>query len=83
MNRWTAGLALIVAATLAACQTAPQKSELETKNEALEKRISELEGRPAVSAPPAPGTPPPTFATRISAISGPPTKSAACLGKFE
>ena len=51
MNKWNAGLAVIVAATLAACQTAPQKSELEAKNEALEKRIAALESQPPASAP--------------------------------
>jgi hypothetical protein len=51
MNKWNAGLAVIVAGSLAACQNAPQKSELETKNEALEKRIAALE-----SQSPAPAT---------------------------
>ena len=56
MNKWNAGLAVIVAASLAACQNAPQKSELEVKNEALEKRIAALESQAPASAPPAPGT---------------------------
>jgi type IV secretory pathway VirB10-like protein len=51
MNKWNAGLAVIVAATLAACQNTPQKSELEAKNEALEKRIAALESQPPASVP--------------------------------
>lgn len=53
MNKWNVGLAVIVAASLAACQNAPQKSELEARNEALEKRIAALESQAPASAPPA------------------------------
>jgi type IV secretory pathway VirB10-like protein len=54
MNKWNVGAAVIVAASLAACQQAPQKSELEAKNEALEKRIAALESQspaPVATAP--------------------------------
>ncbi len=52
MNRWNAGLAVIAAASLAACQGTPPKSEVEARNQELEKRIAQLESQNAGAASP-------------------------------
>jgi hypothetical protein len=56
MNRWNAGLAVIAAASLAACQGAPQTTDAQARNEALEKRVAALESQSAPSPAAVPHT---------------------------
>jgi len=69
MTRWNLGLALALGGLLAACQSTDKNAaELQQKNQELEKRVAELEGRaspsPAVTAT---ATPAPTWEAQLQA----------------
>lgn len=69
MTRWNLGLALALGGLLAACQSTDKKAaELQQKNQELEKRVAELEGRvspsPAVAAT---ATPEPAWEAQLQA----------------
>jgi hypothetical protein len=77
MTRWNLGLALALGGLLAACQSTDKNAaELQQKNQELEKRVAELEGRaspsPAVAAT---ATPEPTWEAQLQAA--PPAPAAA------
>jgi len=69
MTRWNLGLALALGGLLAACQSTDKNAaELQQKNQELEKRVAELEGRaspsPAVAAT---ATPEPAWEAQLQA----------------
>jgi len=82
MTRWNLGMALVLAALLAACQSAPDKNAAEPqKNQDLEKRVADLE-RKATPSPSAAATaqPEPAWEAQIQSAparaSQPPRGSA-------
>ena len=77
MTRWNLGLALALGGLLAACQSTDKNAaELQQKNQELEKRVADLEGRaspsPAVAAT---ATPAPAWEAQLQAA--PPAPRAA------
>jgi len=90
MTRWNLGLALVLGALLAACQSADKNAAEQQKNQDLEKRIADLERKaspsPAVEAtatpeaaweaklPPAAPAPEPRAAGRASSRASAPTR---------